>query len=73
MENQRTITLHWRRNDGRRERTKLNDHTLADARRLVEWVFERSGNLYNEVDICGDDGRVETVQNKNVTVLVGKG
>src|ERR1035438_2094612 len=37
------ITFHFLRNDGRRERTKLDHYDLAQARILVEQVF-RMGN-----------------------------
>lgn len=63
MDNKPTITLHFLRNDGRRERTKLTHHNLVEAREVAERVFCQSDGLYTEVDICLENGHVETIQN----------
>jgi hypothetical protein len=63
LENELTITLHFVRNDGRRERTRLTHHTLAEARSVAEQVLRIGAGLYNEVDICTEDGYIETLQN----------
>jgi len=39
MDDEPTITLYCVRKDGRRERTKISDHTMADARELAEWLL----------------------------------
>ena len=61
--NEAPITLHFVRNDGRRERTRLTHQTLAEARRVGEQVLRIGAGLYNEVDICTEDGHIETIQN----------
>jgi two-component system, chemotaxis family, response regulator Rcp1 len=63
MDNQPTITLHYVRKDGRRERTKLAHHTLSEAREVAKWVLHVGNGLYTEVDICPEDGHIETIQN----------
>jgi hypothetical protein len=62
-ENEAPITLHFVRHDGRRERTRLTRHTLAQARQVAEQVLRIGAGLYNEVDICTEDGHIETIQN----------
>jgi hypothetical protein len=66
-----TITLECVRKDGRRERTKISEHTMCDARELAEWVLYAGKGYYTEIDICTDDGTVETVRNPNVPSPVG--
>ena len=61
--NETPITLHFVRNDGRRERTRLTHQTLAEARKAAEEVLRIGAGLYNEVDICTEDGHIETIQN----------
>jgi hypothetical protein len=63
MEAKQTITLHFLRNDGRRERTKLMHHSLEQARQYADWVFRQSAGLYTDANICLEDGYIETVQN----------
>jgi hypothetical protein len=36
---------------------------LADARNVAEQVLRIGAGLYNEVDICAEDGYIETIQN----------
>jgi hypothetical protein len=71
MNTETTITLHCVRKDGRRERTKISDHTMADARELAEWLLYAGNGLYTQVDICTEDGTVETVRNPAVPSPVG--
>ena len=61
--NESPITLHFVRNDGRRERTRLTHQTLAEARKAAEEVLRIGAGLYSEVDICTEDGHIETIQN----------
>ena len=63
MENQPAITLHCITKDGHSERTELAQQTLKDARDLAQWVLHAGNGFYTEVDICSEDGTVETVQN----------
>lgn len=63
MSNQPTITLHFVQKDGKRERTKLTDHTMAEAREVAKAVLQVGNGLYTEVDICSEDGTIETIQN----------
>ena len=39
MDTEPTITLHYVRKDGKRERTKFAHHTLSEARELAQWVL----------------------------------
>jgi len=58
-----SIILHCVRKDGRRETTELPGHTMSDVRELAKWVLNHWNDVYSEVDICADDGTVETVRN----------
>jgi hypothetical protein len=71
MDAKPTITLDCVRKDGGRERTKIFDHTMSEARELAEWVLYAGEGLYTEVDICAEDGTVETIRNPAVVVPVG--
>jgi hypothetical protein len=66
MNDRPTITLHYVQKDGRRERTKLTHHTMAEARQVAKAVLHVGHGLYAEVDICSEDGSVETIQNPAV-------
>ena len=66
-----SITLLCIRKDGRRERTELSGHRMSDARELAKWVLNHWNSVYTEIDICTDDGTVETVRNPNVASPVG--
>jgi hypothetical protein len=66
MDNEPTITLHYVQKDGRRERTKLTQHTMAEARQVAKAVLHAGNGLYAEVDICSEDGTIETIQNPAV-------
>ena len=71
MDIEPTITLYCVRKDGRRERTTISGHTMSDARELAEWLLYTGNGLYTEIDICTEDGTVETVRNPNVPSSVG--
>jgi hypothetical protein len=66
METEPTITLHYVRKDGRRERTRFAHHTLSEARELAQWVLHVGNGFYTEVDICTEDGTIETFQSPAV-------
>jgi hypothetical protein len=71
MDIEPTITLNCVRKDGRRERTTISDHTMSEVRELAEWRLYTGNGLYTEVDICTEDGTVETVRNHAVPSPVG--
>ena len=71
MDTEPTITLQYVRKDGRRERTKLEQHTISEAREVAKWVLHVGNGFYTEVDICTEDGIVETIQNRAVPSEVG--
>jgi chemotaxis family two-component system response regulator Rcp1 len=60
-----TLTLHCVRKNGRRERTKLSLATLSEAREVAQRILRLGGGLYDEVDICTENGAIETVQNQD--------
>jgi hypothetical protein len=66
MDTEPTITLHYVQKDGRRERTKLTHHTMAEARKVAKAMLHVGNGLYTEVDICAEDGTIETIQNPAV-------
>jgi len=35
---------------------------MSDARELAEWLLYTGNGLYTEVDICTEDGTVETIR-----------
>jgi hypothetical protein len=63
MDDRPTITLHYVQKDGRRERTKLTHHTMDEARNIAKAMLHAGNGLYTEVDICAEDGTIETIQN----------
>jgi two-component system, chemotaxis family, response regulator Rcp1 len=67
VDNEPAITLHCIRKNGRRERTSLTHHSLSEARELAQWVLRVGNGLYTEVDICTEDGTIETLQNPTMT------
>jgi hypothetical protein len=71
MDVEPTITLHCVRKDGRRERTKISDHTMSEARELAEWLLYTGNGLYTEVDISTEDGTFETIRNPAVASPIG--
>jgi hypothetical protein len=66
MDNQPTINLQYVQKDGRRERTKLTHHTMAEARKVAKAMLHAGHGLYTEVNISTGDGTVETIQNPAV-------
>ena len=71
LDTEPTITLHYVQKDGRRERTKLTHHTMAEARQVAKAMLHVGNGLYTEVDICTEDGTVETIQSPAVRCPVG--
>jgi len=71
MDTEPTITLHYVQKDGRRERTKLAHHTMDEARKVAKAVLHAAHGLYVEVDICGEEGTIERIQNPAVLAEVG--
>jgi hypothetical protein len=67
-----SITIHCVRKDGRRETTELSSHTMSDARELANWVLNHWSGVYTEVDICTEDGTVETIRSPGVPSPVRK-
>jgi len=64
--NHPAIILQCVREDGERERTRLTHHTMQDARELAKWVLYAGNGFYTVVEICIEDGVVETVQDSEV-------
>jgi hypothetical protein len=63
MESEQEFKLRFIRTDGKREQARLSHHSPAQVRDLAELVFERSGDLYSEVEILRDGRHFETIQN----------
>ena len=63
MENESGIIFHCIRKDGKRETTGLTHHTLSDARELAKWVLHIGNGLYTQIEICTENGVIETVEN----------
>ena len=62
MENREIeITLRCLRNDGKIESTKLERLGLDEARTMAERILQIGNGLYSEVEICTENGCVETV------------
>ena len=66
MDTEPSITLHYVQKDGRRERTKLTHQTMAEARQVAKAMLHAANGLYTEVQICTEDGAIETIQNPAV-------
>ena len=62
MENQPIIILQYIQQDGSRERTKLTHHTMTEALEVARTTLHVGNGLYTRVDICTEDGTVETIQ-----------
>ena len=71
MDDRPTITLHFVQKDGKRERIKLTHHTMGEARTVAKSVLHVGNGLYTEVDICSEDGIIETIQSPNAVSPVG--
>jgi CheY-like chemotaxis protein len=61
MRNKPTISLDCLRKNGRREITKIPTRSLSEARELARHVLRIGNGLYSQVDICSEDGNIETV------------
>jgi hypothetical protein len=72
MDHRPTITLQYVQKDGKRERTKLTHHTLAEARQVAKAVLHVGNGLYTEVDICAEDGTIERIENPATPSLLGR-
>jgi hypothetical protein len=57
----RMITLSFHRKGGRLEEAKLKDYSLVEAHEAAERVLDAANGIYTEVDICTEDGCVETL------------
>ena len=69
MEKEPALTLHCVRKNGRREETKLSLATLTEAREVAQRILRLGGSLYEEVDICTENGAIETVHNADHATL----
>jgi len=65
MANEPNITLHCVRENGSRERTKLSLNSVSEAREVARRILRLGDGLYAEVDICTQDGTLETVGNSD--------
>jgi hypothetical protein len=57
-----TLKLRCLRSDGRHESTKLEHINLDQARVVAERILHIGNGLYTEVEICTENGCMETVQ-----------
>lgn len=71
MDNPVAITLDCVRKNGRRESTHLTHLTLPVAREAAKWILQAGNGLYTEVDICTEDGPIETIYNTVVPAPAG--
>jgi len=60
------ITLRCLRNDGKIESTKLERLGLDEAHRMAGRILQIGNGLYTEVEICTENGCVETVHKDDV-------
>jgi hypothetical protein len=63
MPTDRTIIIHFHRNDGHRERIPLEHGTLAEAVLGIQRVFHMSDGLYTRAEIFRDDELIDTMEN----------
>jgi CheY-like chemotaxis protein len=68
MDKRPTLSLGCIRKNGRRETTKLPTLTLSEARELAKRVLHLGKGFYTDVDICTEDGTIETIQDSAVPV-----
>jgi hypothetical protein len=68
------LTLHFHRNDARRERVPLTRSTVAQAVDAIQRIFSISDGLYKKAEIYQGDRLIETVANtwwiRAVSILV---
>jgi len=60
-----TIKLRCLRSDGRHESTKLEHINLDQARVVAERILHIGNGLYTEVEICTENGCMETVHKED--------
>lgn len=58
-----SLTLHFHRNDDRRERVPLTRCTVAQAIEAIERIFSISEGLYRKAEIYQGHQLIETVAN----------
>jgi len=58
-----SLTLHFHRNDDRRESVPLTHCTVAEAIEAIQRIFSISEGLYTKAEIYQGDRLVETVAN----------
>jgi hypothetical protein len=58
-----SLTLHFHRNDDRRERVPVTHCTVAEAIEAIQRIFSISEGLYTKAEIYQGDRLVETVEN----------
>ena len=63
MDKKPTLSLDYVRKNGGRETTKVAACTLSEARKLAKRVLRLGKGLYTEVDICTENGTIETIRN----------
>ena len=61
MDREPRFSLNCFRADGQCETINLRDHPMSDARELARSVLKMGNGLYTRVDICADNGLIETV------------
>jgi two-component system, chemotaxis family, response regulator Rcp1 len=61
MDKKPALSLECVRKNGRRERTSLPAYNLPEARELAQQVLQLGSRVYTEVDICTEDGTIETI------------
>jgi hypothetical protein len=68
------LTLHFHRNDDRREKVPLTHCTVAEAEDAIKRIFSISDGLYTKAEIYQGNELVETVANtwsvRAVSILV---
>jgi hypothetical protein len=74
MTGRQSLTLHFHRNDDRRETVPLTHCTAAEAIEAIQRIFSISEGLYTKAEIYQGDRLVETVANtwsvRPVSILV---
>jgi hypothetical protein len=69
-----SLTIHFHRNDDRRERVPLKYYTIADAVEAIQRIFNISDGLYTKAEIYQGNQLIETVENtwsvRTVSILV---
>ena len=69
-----SLTLHFHRNDDRRESVPVTHCTVAEAQDAIQRIFSISDDLYTKAEIYQGNRLVETVANtwsvRPVSILV---